>query len=141
MASAWATGSPLPRANYSLERSDTATLRGKRNHAILAMLIGCGLRRGELLSLAMDSIQVREEHWVIADLKGKAGHIRTVPIPQWVKAAVDVWSTAAGITKGTVFRSINKVRQRVGRRHDAEGAVGGRKGGGQPCGHRETRAA
>ena len=72
------------------------------------MLIGCGLRRGELLSLAMDSIQVREEHWVIADLKGKAGHIRTVPVPQWVKAAVDVWSTAAGITKGTVFRSINK---------------------------------
>jgi integrase len=91
-----------------LERSDIATLRGKRNHAILAMLIGCGLRRGELLSLAMDSIQVREEHWVIADLKGKAGHIRTVPVPQWVKAAVDVWSTAAGITKGTVFRSINK---------------------------------
>src|SRR5664280_3931576 len=56
----------------------------------------------------MDSIQVREEHWVIADLKGKAGHIRTVPVPQWVKAAVDVWSTAAGIAKGTVFRSINK---------------------------------
>jgi site-specific recombinase XerD len=38
------------------ERSDTATLRGKRNHGILAMLIGCGLRRGELLALAMDSI-------------------------------------------------------------------------------------
>ena len=91
-----------------LERSDIATLRGKRNHAILAMLVGCGLRRGELLSLAMDSIQVREEHWVIADLKGKAGHIRTVPVPQWVKAAVDVWSTAVGITEGTVFRSINK---------------------------------
>jgi integrase len=72
------------------------------------MLIGCGLRRGELLSLAMDSIQLREEHWVIADLKGKAGHIRTVPVPQWVKAAVDVWSAAAGITNGTVFRSINK---------------------------------
>jgi integrase len=91
-----------------LERSDIATLRGKRNHAILAMLIGCGLLRGELLSLAMDSVQVREEHWAIGDLKGKAGHIRTVPVPQWVKAAVDVWSTAAGITKGTVFRSINK---------------------------------
>jgi site-specific recombinase XerD len=85
-----------------LERSDTATLWGKRNHAILAMLIGCGLRRSELLSLAMDSIQVRKEHWVIADLKGRAGHVRTVPVPQWVKAAVDVWSTAAEITKGTL---------------------------------------
>ncbi len=45
---------------------------------------------------------------MIADLKGKAGHIRTVPVPQWVKAAVDVWSATAGITEGTVFRSINK---------------------------------
>ena len=75
LASASATGSLTPaQGKRLLERSDIATLRGKRNHAILAMLIGCGLRRGELLSLAMDSIQVREEHWVIADLKGKAGH-------------------------------------------------------------------
>ena len=72
------------------------------------MLIGCGLRRGELLSLAMDSIQVREQHWVIADRRAKAGHIRTVPFPPWVKVVVDVWSTAAGITKGTEFRPINK---------------------------------
>ena len=71
-----------------LERSDIATFSEKRNRAILAVLIGWGLRRGELLSLAMDSVQVREEHWVIADLKGKAGHIRTVPVPQWVKAEI-----------------------------------------------------
>ena len=71
-----------------------------------AIACDIGLRRGELLSLAMDSIQVREEHWVIADLKGNAGNIRTVPVPQWVEAAVDAWSTAAGITEGTVFRSI-----------------------------------
>ena len=45
---------------------------------------------------------------MIGDLKGKAGHIRTVPVPQWVKAAVEVWSNAAGITKGAMFRSINR---------------------------------
>jgi integrase len=56
---------------------------------MLAMLIGCGLRRGELLVLRIHSIQLREEHWVIADLLGKAGHIRTVPISAWVKAALD----------------------------------------------------
>jgi len=72
------------------------------------MLIGCGLRRGELLALRVDSIQLREEHWVIADLVGKAGHIRTVPIPFWVKAAIDEWRNAAGITEGALFRSINK---------------------------------
>jgi len=91
-----------------LTGADCDSLRGKRNYAILAMLIGCGLRRGELLALPVDAIQLREEHWVIADLLGKAGHIRTVPIPKWVKEAVDAWKEASGITEGALFRSINK---------------------------------
>ena len=78
------------------------SLRGKRNYAMIAMLIGCGLRSGELLALRVNSIQVREEHWIIADLLGKAGHIRTVPIPEWVKAATDEWENAAGITDGAL---------------------------------------
>jgi integrase len=45
---------------------------------------------------------------VIADLVGRAGHVRTVPIPGWVKATIDAWTTAAGITEGTVFSAINK---------------------------------
>jgi len=49
-------------------------------HAMVALLLGCGLRRGEALGLAVESIQQREEHWVIADLVGKGGHIRTVPM-------------------------------------------------------------
>lgn len=75
---------------------------------MLAMLIGCGLRRCELLALTLEAIQQREEHWVIADLNGKAGHIRTVPISSWVKATIDAWTTAAGITEVRVFRAINK---------------------------------
>ena len=39
---------------------------------------------------------------------GKGGHIRTVPIPVWVKAAIDAWTEASGITEGRVFRAINK---------------------------------
>ncbi|MBI1873276.1 MAG: site-specific integrase [Acidobacteria bacterium] len=91
-----------------LEHPQPATPRELRDHAMLAMLIGCGLRRGELLALTLESIQQREEHWVIADLVGKGGHVRTVPIPQWVKFAVDAWTTAAAITEGRVFRAINK---------------------------------
>ena len=74
----------------------------------LAMLIGCGLRRGELLALTLESVQQREEHWVIADLVGKGGHIRTIPVPDWVKAGIDSWMLASGITTGTLLRSINK---------------------------------
>src|SRR6516162_3288269 len=62
-------------AKQLLASSDRGSLRGKRDYAMLAMLIGCGLRRGELLALRVDSIQVREGRWVMADLLGKAGHI------------------------------------------------------------------
>jgi integrase len=91
-----------------LEHAAPLTARELRDHAMVAMLIGCGLRRAELLALRLESIQQREEHWVIADLAGKGGHVRTVPIPTWVKTTVDAWTAAAAITNGPVFRAINK---------------------------------
>ena len=91
-----------------LQAPDAATLEGCRDRAILALLVGCGLRRGELASLKLDHLQQREEHWAIVDLVGKAAHIRTVPVPVWVKAAVDGWLTAAPITEGRVFRCVSR---------------------------------
>jgi integrase len=41
-------------------------------------------------------------------LIGKGCHIRTVPIPAWVKSAVDAWTNSSGIREGRVFRAINK---------------------------------
>jgi site-specific recombinase XerC len=76
------------------------SLRGKRDRAILALLIGCGLRRAELVGLGLGDFQVREEHWVIADLIGKGKHIRTVPVPAWAKRIVDEWTDAASIRTG-----------------------------------------
>jgi site-specific recombinase XerD len=72
-----------------LQKSPSDGLQGKRDRAILALLIGCGLRRAELVGLETEDFQVREEHWVIADLIGKGRHIRTVPVPAWAKRAVD----------------------------------------------------
>jgi site-specific recombinase XerD len=91
-----------------LECATPSTARELRDHAMIAMLIGCGLRRAELLGLHLESIQQREEHWVIADLVGKGGHVRTVPIPTWVKSYVDAWTAAEAITHGPVFRAINR---------------------------------
>ena len=45
---------------------------------------------------------------MIADLMGKAGHVRTMPTPAWVNAAIDEWKAASGVTQGAIFRSINK---------------------------------
>jgi site-specific recombinase XerD len=83
-------------------------LRDRRDRAMLATLLGCGLRRSELAGLVVEKIQVRQGHWVIVDLIGKGGHIRTIPIPQWVKQTLDRWTSAAGITRGQVFRAISK---------------------------------
>jgi site-specific recombinase XerD len=82
------------------------TLKGKGDRAILAVLLGCGLRRRELADLAIDHLQRREEHWAIVDLLGKGGHVRTVPVPDWVKHTIDEWVIAAGVTSGRLFRCV-----------------------------------
>lgn len=46
-----------------LRQPQTNNLRGKRDRAILALLIGCGLRRAELVGLVTEDLQIREEHW------------------------------------------------------------------------------
>jgi hypothetical protein len=48
--------------------------------------LGCGLRRKEAAELEVADLQRREEHWAIVDMVGKGRHIRTVPVPDWVKA-------------------------------------------------------
>jgi site-specific recombinase XerD len=78
----------------------------KRDYAMLAVLFGCGLRRPELVGMDMDEVQMRQGHWAVVDLIGKGGHIRTVPIPVWVKAALVDWAAAAGITEGRIFRAV-----------------------------------
>jgi site-specific recombinase XerD len=85
---------------------DPGTLEGKRDRAILAVLLGCGLRRRELTELTVEHFQRREDHWAIVDLIGKAGHVRTVPVPAWVKQTVDVWVEAADIVHGRLFRCV-----------------------------------
>jgi site-specific recombinase XerD len=87
---------------------DTSTLKGKRDRAILAVLMGCGLRRSELVALELRQIEPRENRWVIVDFRGKGGRKRTVPVPAWVKNAIDAWASAAEITEGPIFRSIGK---------------------------------
>jgi len=70
------------------QSADPDTLKGKRERAILANLLGCGLRRRELADLEFKHIQQGEEHCAIGDFVGKGGHSRTVPVPDWVKTTI-----------------------------------------------------
>lgn len=87
---------------------DAATSKGKRDRVILGLLLGCGLRRNELAQLTFEFIQEREGRWVVADLVGKGGRIRTVPMPSWTKCLIDEWAQVLGATAGPILRRVNK---------------------------------
>ena len=101
---------------------DRLTLKGKRDYCILALLVGCALRRRELANLEIEEIQLREGRWVIADLSGKGGRVRTVAVPLWVKQAVNAWMTAAAIEDGKLLRSLTKAGK-IKRDHLNDGAI------------------
>jgi site-specific recombinase XerD len=95
-------------AEQLLALPNLGTLKGIRDGAVLALLLGAGLRRSELASLDFGRIQERDGRWVIVDLAGKHGRIRSVPIPLWTYAAIARWKSAAGISEGPVFRSVTR---------------------------------
>jgi site-specific recombinase XerD len=58
-------------AKELLRVPDRSKIKGKRDYVILALLLGCALRRQELASLDVDGIQMRDGRWVLPDLSGK----------------------------------------------------------------------
>ncbi|MCX6634397.1 MAG: tyrosine-type recombinase/integrase [Acidobacteria bacterium] len=98
----------LEQAENLLAAPNPATLKGLRDRALLAALVGSSLRRKEAVGLDLEHIQQRDGRWTIPDLLGKGGRIRTVPMPAWCKCAMDVWTAAAGISMGPVFRPVLK---------------------------------
>ena len=73
--------------------------------------------------LTFDHIQQRDGRWCLVDLAGKHGRVRTVPMPPWTKAAIDAWSSAAGIASGLVFRGVNKGDAVTGERLSSKGIL------------------
>ena len=104
------TGHWLTRAQVEelLAIPDAGTNKGKRDLVILSLLVGCGLRRTELVQLTFEQIQQRDGRWVVASLVGKGNRLRTVPMPAWAKVVVDQWSAASGLANGPVLRAVNK---------------------------------
>jgi site-specific recombinase XerC len=99
------TGNWLTRdqARLLLEMADGDDLRSLRDLAMIFVLVGCRLRRAELSALTVEDLQIRQGHWAIVDLVGKGGHVRTVPVPTWVKHAIDRWRESAKVTQAGFF--------------------------------------
>jgi site-specific recombinase XerD len=87
---------------------DPLSPKGLRDRAILALLIGCGLRRAEVVSLETGHLERLEGRGVLLDIEGKHRRIRTVPVPPWVKSALDDWVETAQIKRGRLFRAVER---------------------------------
>ena len=79
----------MEQAQDLVSAATSSTLAGKRDAAVIRLLLGCGLRLSEVIAVQVDQLQSRDDHWVIVDLLGKGGRLRMVPIPEWCKWLID----------------------------------------------------
>jgi site-specific recombinase XerD len=100
---------------YRWQQEQIPLMKAIRDQAILAVMIGTGLRRSEVANLSWEQIQQRDGRWAIIDLVGKRGRVRSVGVTPWVKVALDKWATASGVTNGRIFRALNKDGQLAGK--------------------------
>jgi len=98
----------IAQAEQLIHAPDISTLKGKRDRALLALLIGCGLRREEAASLTLEHLQLRDGRFVIVDLEGKGRRVRSVPVPSFAVAALQAWTQATGFSTGRLFRPVNR---------------------------------
>jgi len=104
-----------PTASLSKQKSeelinapDSQTSKGKRDRALLAMLVGCALRRREVVNLDVEDIQYADRRAVFMRVAGHRGQIRLIAIPGWVEEALSQWLSSAGIDRGPILRAVSR---------------------------------
>lgn len=85
-----------------------SNLKGQREYLVLALLLGCALRRSEAANLTLNQIAQVGDIWIIRDIKGKKNRTRSVPIPLWTMAAIKDWQNAVGVEPGPLLRAVSK---------------------------------
>jgi integrase len=91
-----------------LNAPEPSSRKGKRDRALLALLVGCALRSKELVGVQVENIQKRDGHWVLVSVAGSRGRVRTLAIPQLAKKALDEWLRSSEILSGPIFRPIHR---------------------------------
>jgi site-specific recombinase XerD len=95
-------------AKRLLDAPDGATLKGKRDRAILAVLLYHALRRAELCSVCVEDYALRRGVPTLA-VHGKGGKIRYLPVHPAAVRLIENYLDASGHradTKGALFRPV-----------------------------------
>lgn len=95
-------------AKKLLDTPDPETLKGKQQLVILALFLGCALRREEAADLTCDMVRPINSHWAIVNLKGKGNKTRTIPIPPWAIDIIHDWQNATDVREGKLLRAVGR---------------------------------
>lgn len=91
----------LEQARTALAKIDRGSARGKRDYAILALLLTTGIREGELVEADLEDIKkIMGETVLMARGKGRSGKGEYVKIAPEVEAAIRDWLREAGERAG-----------------------------------------
>ena len=98
------------------------SLTARRDAALIALLVGAGLRRGEAVSVDIADLDDNRETIVV---QGKGGAVRDVPMAPGVRRAVVSWLRVRGGDSGPLLTPISRAKphQAVTDRRLSTGAV------------------
>jgi len=75
-------------AQRLLAAPDRATVQGRRDAVVLALLLGCGMRRDEAVRLTSAQCVTMDGRMVLRNVEGKGGRIRSVSVPRWAAQTI-----------------------------------------------------
>jgi integrase len=87
---------------------DVTTASGQKDRVMLGLLLECALSREEAATLEVSQFQKRGNGYVLADLTGKHGRLRTVRVPTACARHIERWIATAELTDGRLLRPVNK---------------------------------
>ena len=99
----------LEQAAAMIAAPDARTLPGLRDQTVLALLLGCGIRRQELSALQVGQIQTRDDRTLLIDIKGKGNRLRSVSVPAWANAILNDWLHFSRTKSGPIISGFTSV--------------------------------
>jgi integrase len=89
---------------------DRSTLTGRRDAAVIALLLGCGIERAEACALKVEQVALTTQgRMLIVDVAGRSGQVRNVSVPLWAVFDIQRWiEELAALEPGKVLRSVTR---------------------------------